>query len=278
MWVDTHCHWDAAEYGHTAATWREQAAQAGVQLCVVPAVARSNWATVAAWAHAQGDVYALGIHPLCAAQASADDVLALEQALRAARDDARLVAVGEIGLDGWEPTQQTPQAQAHQQTVFEAQLELARQLDLPVIVHVRRALDRVLAALRRVGVRRGIAHAFGGSVQQAQGLWAQGLHLGVGGAATFDGAHRLHRALAALPPQAWVLETDAPDIAPQWLYVPRAQREAGVAQAINSPAHLPRIGCEVAARLGMAPAAWARLSTANAVRALPGLAPWVAAG
>lgn len=278
MWVDTHCHWDAPEFGADAARCREQAAASGVNLCVVPAVAPSNWAAVAQWAHAHNDVYALGIHPLFAEQADMNNVLALEQALTAARNDPRLVAVGEIGLDAWVPSQRTPQAQAHQRRLFEAQLELARQHDLPVIVHARQANDLVLVALRRVGVRRGIAHAFSGSVQQAQALWAQGLHLGAGGTATFEAARRLHRALAELPPEAWVMETDAPDIPPQWLYVPRARREAGEAQGVNSPAQLPRIGHVVAQRLGLSEIAWRTLSTANAQRALPGLAAWLGNG
>ena len=115
-------------------------------------------------------------------------------------------------------------------------------------------------------------------MQQAQALWGQGLHLGAGGTATFEAARRLHRALAELPPEAWVMETDAPDIPPQWLYVPRARREAGEAQGVNSPAQLPRIGHVVAQRLGLSEIAWRTLSTANAQRALPGLAAWLGNG
>jgi TatD DNase family protein len=121
-------------------------------------------------------------------------------------------------------------------------------------------------------VSGGIAHAFNGSDVQAQAFIARGFKLGFGGALTFDTARQLRRLAATLPLDALVLETDAPDIPPQWLYTPAAQRAAGVPQGRNAPAELPRIGAVLAQLRGMDPGALARATCANARRALPRLA------
>ena len=121
----------------------------------------------------------------------------------------------------------------------------------------------------------GIAHAFNGSLQQAQAFIALGLRLGFGGAVTYDRALHLHRLAAELPPEALVLETDAPDITPHWLYVPAAERAAGRLQGRNSPAELPRIGAALAALRRTDTAALAGLASANACAALPRIAALV---
>ena len=106
MWIDTHCHLDAPEFGADQASGlaaRALARERGVRFCVLPAVMCQNWATVRDLAHRTGDAYALGIHPLYVPQAADADLAALDQALHEARDDPRLVAVGEIGLDFFVP-------------------------------------------------------------------------------------------------------------------------------------------------------------------------------
>ena len=274
MWIDTHCHLDAAEFGAEPAHLtglRQRAADQGVGLCVIPAVARDNFGTVRELAHRLGDTYALGIHPRCVPRASDDDLQALDAALADHRDDPRLVAVGEIGLDFFVPELCTPEMRERQAFFYRAQLRLARQHGLPVIVHVRRSADMLLKHLRELPVT-GIAHAFNGSEQQAQAFIELGFKLGFGGACTFEPARQLRRLAAELPLSALVLETDAPDIPPQWLYVTAAERQAGRAQAVNSPAELPRIGAVVAGLRGMPVADLMHATTANALAVLPRLA------
>lgn len=236
-WVDSHCHLDAAEFDADRQAVRDSARSAGVGLCVLPAVEAANFDAVRLLAHTHGDVYALGIHPLYTPQAQAQDLQTLDQQLRLHRSDKRLVAVGETGLDGWVPGLDM----ATQQRFYTAQLQLARQHRLPVILHVRRSADLLLKGLRQTPVQGGIAHAFNGSLQQARQFIDLGFKLGFGGALTYERALQLRRLATELPLEALVLETDSPDIPPHWLYVTAAQREAGVAQGRNTPDQLPRI-------------------------------------
>lgn len=269
--VDTHCHLDAPEFGGETAAMRVRATLAGVTMCVIPAVAASNFATVRELAHAQGDAYGLGIHPLCTGAAQDADLAQLDAELTARRDDPRLVAVGEIGLDYFVEGLDDER----QQHFFHTQLQLARAHDLPVLIHVRRSVDQVLKHLRQVGGGRpwrGIAHAFNGSEQQAQACIAQGLKLGFGGAVTFERALQLRRLAASLPLDALVLETDAPDIPPHWLYRTQAQRAGGLPQGRNEPAELPRIAEVVAGLRGISVEALAAATTRNALEAMPRLA------
>jgi TatD DNase family protein len=275
MWIDTHCHLDAPEFSadHALAlAARERARRAGVGLCVIPAVQRSNWDAVRNLAHRLGDAYALGIHPLCVPQARDEDLAALDAALSEHRDDPRLVAVGEIGLDFFVPELCTPALRERQQHLYREQLRLARQHGLPVIVHVRRSADLVLKHLRELPTGSGIAHAFNGSEQQAQAFLNLGFKLGFGGALTFEPARQLRRLVSSLPLHSLVLETDAPDIQPQWLYVTAAQREAGQAQRVNTPAELPRIAAVVAELRQLPLEQLAQATQANAFAALPRLA------
>ncbi|MES2249555.1 MAG: TatD family hydrolase [Pseudomonadota bacterium] len=268
--VDTHCHLDAPEFGAEMPVIRARAAAQGVVLCVIPAVAAFNFATVRELAHAQGDAYALGIHPLCTGQASDADLQTLDAELHARRDDPRLVAVGEIGLDYFVEGLDADK----QERFFHTQLQLARKHGLPVLIHVRRSVDKVLKHLRQTAGGRpwqGIAHAFNGSEQQAQACIEIGLKLGFGGAVTFERALQLRRLAATLPMDALVMETDAPDIQPHWIYRTQAQREAGQAQGRNEPGELPRIAEVVAQLRGIDIASLAENTTRNAVAALPKL-------
>ncbi len=271
VWIDTHCHLDEfADHGGAALAdaERARAAQAGVAHCVLPAVELGNLQAVRDLAHRHGDSYALGIHPLFTPVAGDEDLPALARALEQYQDDPRLVAVGEIGLDLFVPHLD----RGRQQHFYRAQLQLARRFDLPVILHVRRSADQLLKALRELPVRGGIAHAFNGSLQQAQAFIDLGFKLGFGGAVTFDRALQLRRLATELPLDALVVETDAPDIPPHWLYVTAAERAAGRPPARNTPAQLPRIGAVVAQLRGISSTELAHATRANACAALPRLA------
>lgn len=271
FWIDTHCHLDAAEFDTDRDKVRAQARAQGVVCCVIPAVERANFEAVRALAHQGGDPYALGIHPLYTPQATADDLAQLDQCLHAQRDDGRLVAVGEIGLDGFVPTLNTPEAWQQQLLFYRAQLKLAQRHELPVILHVRRSADSLLKGLRDTPVVGGIAHAFNGSLQQAQAFIDLGFKLGFGGALTFDRALQLRRLATELPLSALVLETDAPDIPPHWLYATAAQRSAGQPQGRNTPTELPRIAQVLADLRGIPLSELAHATRANACAALPRL-------
>ena len=278
MWIDSHAHLDAAEFDPDREEVRASARAAGVGMCVIPAVERANWDAVRLLAHAQADAYALGIHPLYVPQAQDADLHALDAELAARRDDPRLVAVGEIGLDFFVPALCTPEMRAKQEFFYQAQLRLARRHALPVVLHVRRSADRLLKYLRaeQAGLPwQGIAHAFNGSAAQAQAFVGLGLKLGFGGALSFPQALQLRRLASTLPIDALVLETDAPDIPPQWLYVPAKARAQGQHQARNSPVQLPRIGQVLAQLRGMALADLQAVIECNTLQALPKLAALV---
>jgi TatD DNase family protein len=272
MWIDTHCHLDAAEFDADRDTVREAARASGVTHCVIPAVHAGHWPEVAQLALRHCDAYALGIHPLYVPQAQEVDLLALDLALTERRDDPRLVAVGEIGLDFFVPELCTPEMRARQWLFYTAQLKLAQKHGLPVILHVRRSADLLLKGLRHSPVVSGIAHAFNGSAQQAQTFVDLGWALGFGGTLTYERALQLRRLAAQLPLDALVLETDAPDIPPHWLYQTAEQRARGAPQGRNSPAELPRIAQVLAGLRGLPLDDLAQVCSANACRVLPKLA------
>ena len=274
MWIDTHCHLDAPEFDADRAAVVARARAAGVGQMVIPAVAAAHFQAARALAHEHGLAYALGLHPLWLADADETHLGQLAQALKTHRDDPRLVAVGEIGLDHFVPGLD----RAKQERFYTAQLRLARDVGLPVILHVRRSADALLKALRRIEVPGGIAHAFNGSRQQAEQFIALGFRLGFGGTLTFDRALQIRELAATLPASALVLETDAPDIPPHWLYRTAEQRAAMPGQGRNEPAELPRIAAVLAPLRGLPLPALAALTTANAQAALPRLAALAARG
>ncbi len=260
MLIDTHCHLDAAEFAADRDAVIARARAAGVAGFVVPGVTAAGFDGLDQFADATpGVARAFGLHPLFVDVARNDDLVALEA--RLARPD--VVAVGEIGLDGFvaEP------ALAAQKPWFESQLALAKQYDLPVILHVRRAVDTIIHMLRRVGVPGGIAHAFNGSRQQADQLIALGFKLGFGGTLTFPGSRRIRALAAELPLSALVLETDAPDIAPAWAQGAR-----------NEPAAVARIAAEMAAVRQLSVDALVEATGHNACAVLPRLGHVLLAG
>ncbi len=266
MWIDSHCHLDAPEFDADREAVVERARAAGVTQLVLPAVAAFDFETVRALAHRHGFVYALGIHPLYVMQADEQDLALLAELLKRYRDDPRLVAVGEIGLDFFVPGLDA----ARQQHFYAEQLRLARRAGLPLILHVRRSADQLLAGLRRQGAVGGIAHAFNGSAQQALAFVTLGFKLGFGGTLSFERALQIRRLASELPAESLVLETDAPDIPPHWLYKTAAQRAAGE-QARNEPAELPRIAQTLAGLRGWSLAQTAAITGANTRAALPRL-------
>ena len=256
MLVDTHCHLDAPDFANDPAVI-ERARSAGVHGFVVPAVCPDNFQAVRQLAQDNADVcYALGIHPLWTDRIDGGAIDQLEQALTDARDDPRLVAVGEIGLDFFVNGLDND----WQESVYRAQLQLAARFNLPVILHVRKSQDRLLKYLRQIDVVGGIAHAFNGSLQQAEHFIDRGFCLGFGGAMTYQRARQIRRLAAELPAGAHVLETDSPDIPPAWQ---GAQP--------NEPLNLPAIADELANIRQCTVAETVAQCWNNAVRVLPKL-------
>jgi TatD DNase family protein len=271
VFIDTHAHLDASEFEADRADVHLRARAAGVMTCVIPSIERANFDTVRSLAHTQQDAYALGIHPLYTPQATESDLAQLNATLHTHRHDPRLVAVGEIGLDSFVPELKTPEAFAKQLKFYKAQLQLAQQHQLPVILHVRHSADLLLKGLRDTPVMGGIAHAFNGSLQQAKAFMDLGFKLGFGGALTYDRASQLRRLATELPLSALVLETDAPDMPPHWLYTTAEQRAGGRAQGRNEPSELPRIAQILADLRGIPLEALAVVTSVNARVALPRL-------
>lgn len=254
MLIDTHCHLDAAEFDADREEVAQAARQSNVSVIVVPAVERANFGAVASVCREYpGCVAAFGIHPMVVARACEEDI----QALRETIASEQPIAVGEIGLDRFIAERDD----AQQLYYFVEQLKIAQTADLPVLLHVRRAIDQVLQQLRRIGVRGGIAHAFNGSRQQAEEFIKLGFKLGFGGAMTFPRAQRIRKLAATLPLDSIVLETDAPDMPPEWKVGAR-----------NTPDQLPRIAQALALLRGVPLSVIAEATTANAVTVLPGLA------
>lgn len=232
-------------------------------MIVIPAVEQGNFQIVASLAAANPNCsYALGIHPIFVPQAREEDLSLLREAARVAVDDPRFVAIGEIGLDFFIPQLKDGALREKQEFFYAEQLKIARDVGLPVLLHVRRSQDTVLKHLRRIRVTGGIAHAFNGSFQQAQTFIDLGFKLGFGGAMTFPRALQIRRLATTLPLDAIVLETDAPDISPAWLHPQR-----------NSPEQLPSIGEALAELRGMDAEEIAKATTRNALAAMPRLAP-----
>ncbi|MCX7173113.1 MAG: TatD family hydrolase [Proteobacteria bacterium] len=255
MFIDTHCHLDAAEFDPDRDAVAARAQQAGVATIVVPAVECANFAAVAAVCRDYpGCVAAYGIHPMYVEHAREEDLAVLREMLSAHPES--VVAIGEIGLDFFVPQRD----EERQRFFFVEQLKIAGELGLPVLLHVRRAVDAILKELRRFPVRGGIAHAFNGSRQQADEFIKLGFKLGFGGAMTFPRATRLRELATTLPLESIVLETDAPDIPSEWLGRHR-----------NQPSELPRIAAELARLRRLPVAEVARATAGNAITVLPGL-------
>lgn len=260
MLIDTHCHLDAAEFDLDRDAEASFAAQSGVRMIVVPSVTPENFQDVIQLSAQHPHVcYALGLHPMYIDNASPGDIKRLHalitQQLAAPN---KLVAMGEIGLDFF-VTQQNRETQEY---FFSEQLKIAKEFNLPVILHVRRAVDDVLKHLRKYKMTGGIAHAFNGSPQQAEEFIKLGFKLGFGGAMTYTRALRIRELAKNLPIESIVLETDAPDIPPEWLG----------SKGRNSPKELMKIAETLADLRRMPVSQIIEITGKNSIQILPKLA------
>lgn len=255
MLIDTHCHLDAAEFDADRDYVAEQSKSHGVSTIVIPTVARDNFDTVITICKQhQHCAYALGIHPMYVNNAVPKDI----QLLKTYVKKYNPVAIGEIGLDYF-----VTKANIEIQTYFfTEQLKLAKQHDLPVIMHVRHAVDDVLKYLRRYEIKSGIAHAFNGSFQQAEQLIGMGFKLGFGGAMTYSRALRIRELATKLPLESIVLETDSPDIPPEWVGT----------KGRNTPLELSKIAQVLADLRQIKVSQVIDITGANALNVLPKLA------
>lgn len=261
MLIDTHCHLDAAEFDHDRDAVIADAHVQGVKIIVIPAVEQSNFATVKQLAHhIEGGFYALGIHPMYVHKAQDQDLDLLEQEIARSMDDPRFVGVGEIGLDFFVTEIANGAYRERQEYFYSAQLSLAKQFNLPVILHVRKSQDTLLKYLRRFSLSGGIAHAFNGSFQQAKAFNDLGFALGMGGAMTYTRSLQIRRLAAELDLSHLVLETDAPDIPPAWLSEPNRR---------NTPGQIRRIAQVLADIRQESLEAISQATANNAKRVLP---------
>ena len=204
--IDTHCHLDNEQFKTDREDIMTKCQAKGISKIVVPAIARSNWDVVIQLCHKYDMLYpALGLHPMLIDQHSDDDIKMLDHYL----SQNTVIAVGEIGLDFYDKTAN----KVKQQRFFDAQLQLAQQYQLPVLLHVRKAHSDVIASLKKYSIPGGIAHAFNGSMEVAQEYIKLGFKLGFGAVVTYERASKIRRLAADLPLQSIVLETDAPDMA-----------------------------------------------------------------
>ena len=246
--VDTHCHLDAAEFDPDRDQVVARAREAGVHAQVVPATHADAWPGLRdVCAAGDGLHAAYGLHPTFLEHHRPAHLEELGEWI----ERERPVAVGECGLDYWVDGLDREQ----QQRYFDGQLRLAREHDLPLVVHARRAVDAVIASIRKVGGLRGVVHSFSGSRQQAEQLWDLGFMLGIGGPVTYERARRLRRLVADMPLEYLLLETDAPD-----------QPDAGIRGQRNEPARLAAVLDAVAALRDQPREEVARATAANAAR------------
>jgi len=251
--IDSHCHLDAPEFDPDRPAAIARAREAGVAAQIVPAVTAASWAKLReVCATAPGLHPAYGLHPMYLGDHDPAHLVELRDWI----EREKPVAVGECGLDyfveGLDPDAQ--------QSYFDGQLALAREFDLPVIVHARRAVDAVVASIKRVGGLRGVVHSFSGSPEQARQLWKLDFMIGLGGPVTYERARRLRRLAADMPLEFLLLETDAPD-----------QPDAGIRGQRNEPARLAEVCGAIAALRGVA-AEKVATATAENARRLFGLA------
>lgn len=246
MFIDTHCHFDDDAFDADRDACLARALSAGVEALILPAVSRASWPKLKAVAASDDRLHpAYGLHPMYLAEHEPGDLDELERWLV----QERPVAVGECGLDFF-VSDPDPEGQW---TYFTGQLALARQYDLPAIIHARRAVDQVAKALRGFPGIRAVVHSFSGSEQQARQLIDRGCLLGFGGPVTYPRARRLRHLAATLPLDAILLETDAPD-----------QPGAAHRGERNEPAFLPEIAREIAQLRDIAPETLIEATTANA--------------
>lgn len=203
--IDTHCHLDVADFDLDRDEVLKVCLAQGITKIIIPAIESKTWSNVLDLCQSNKGLYpALGLHPVFLKQHQPDDIKKLEQLLEIEKP----VAIGEIGLDFYIKDLD----QQQQINLFEAQCKIAKDHDLPVILHVRKAHDQVLQILKKFKVAGGFSHAFNGTLQQAKQYIELGFKLGFGGTLTYENAHKIHKLAKELPLDSIVLETDAPDM------------------------------------------------------------------
>lgn len=261
--IDTHCHFDVEEFDSDREAVAARTVAAGVDTIVIPGYLASLWDKlfqVCAGIVAPRLLPAPGLHPCYIARHGDDDLSRLEQLLQARGD---IVAVGEIGLDYFVDALREPGMRQRQRAFFTAQLELAAAHGKPVILHVRKAHQDVIQALGQMKFREGgIVHAFSGGIEEARHYARLGFRLGIGGPLTYDQSRRLRAVVQAMPLEALVLETDAPDMTPQPF-----RRDGGGRQR-NSPEFLPAVVAALAAVKNVPVAEVAAVTRAQSLRVL----------
>jgi TatD DNase family protein len=246
--VDSHCHLDAAEFDADRDEVITRARSAGVTRQIVPAVDAAGWPKLRDICSRDTGLFpAYGLHPMYLEAHRTEHLPQLREWI----ERERPVAVGECGLDYFVEGLDRDE----QSRYFDAQLKLAHEFDLPVVVHARRAVDAVIAAIRRTGKLRGVVHSYSGSTEQARQLWGLGFMVGLGGPVTYERANRLRGLVAAMPLEYLLLETDAPD-----------QPDAGIRGQRNEPSRLTHVLSVIAQLRGQDEAAIAAATTANAER------------
>ena len=207
--IDTHCHLDVADFDLDRDKVINHCREQGISKIIIPAIESKTWPNIINLCKSEKGLYpALGLHPVFINQHQPDDVNKLETLL----EKVTPVAIGEIGLDFYIKEHDQKQHQQQQIALFEAQLHIAKNHNLPVILHVRKAHDQVLQLLKKIKVKGGFSHAFNGNQQQANKYIDLGFKLGFGGTLTYENAHKIHHLAKTLPLEAIVLETDAPDM------------------------------------------------------------------
>jgi TatD DNase family protein len=245
---DSHSHLDAPEFDADRDEVVARARAAGVVGQLIPAIDAAGWDGIAALCARHAGLHpAWGLHPLLLDRHRPAHLAQLRARVEADRPRA----IGECGLDfyveGLDP--------ATQRTYFQAQLELAREFALPVVIHARRAVEDVTLAIRRTGGLTGVVHSFSGSVEQARQLFELGFHLGLGGPVTYARARKLHEVVRTMPLERLLLETDAPD-----------QPLAGHQGQRNEPRRVADVAQAIAELRGESVDAIAAATTANACR------------
>jgi TatD DNase family protein len=246
---DSHVHLDAAEFDGDRAQVLAEAKQSGVTDMLVPAISAAGWEPLRALCEGEPGLHAAyGLHPLFLDQHREADL----DSLRSWLSSHKASALGECGLD-YHDESRDRERQVH---FLRAQLQLAGEFDLPLILHARAAFEQVILELERFGGKlRGVVHSFSGSAEQAKRLWKLGFHIGIGGPVTYERARRLRRIVAEMPIEYLLLETDAPD-----------QPDAAHRGRRNTPARLTEILRCVAGLRGEPEVQVAAATTANARR------------
>ncbi len=246
--IDSHCHFDNPAFNHDRTQLQQQMSLYGVTDIIIPATTAARWPDLKTLTDSRPNYHAsYGLHPLFMQEHKPEHLAQLRHWLE--REPA--IAVGECGLDFFIPGFN----QSEQEQLFQHHLTLARDFNLPLIIHARKSLDIILKHIRRCGDLRGVIHSFSGSQQQADQLIAAGFYLGIGGTVSYDRAQRLRRIVRQIPEDYLLLETDAPDQPDsQW----RGQR--------NEPSRLPVIARAVAEIRQTSPEHTAEVTTANALR------------